>query len=71
MEERQIRKESWIKVKLIYACVCGSDLGAIFYKTSPTLTPFNCFLSILGHEVFGVVTEVGEKYQSIKTLLRF
>lgn len=51
--------ENWVKLKTIHAGVCGSDLGAIFYKTSPAMTPFNSFPSILGHEVVGIVTEVG------------
>lgn len=61
LAEPTLPNEDWIKVKPIYAGICGSDLGAIFYKTSPAMTPFNSFPSVLGHEVVGIVTEVGKK----------
>src|SRR5690625_798486 len=66
VEEPKLPNEEWIKVKPIYAGVCGSDLGAIFYKTSPALTPFNSFPSVLGHEVVGIVTEVGDKVKKVE-----
>ncbi|PTX64981.1 threonine dehydrogenase-like Zn-dependent dehydrogenase [Melghirimyces profundicolus] len=56
----------WIKVKPVLSGVCGTDMGAIFFKTSPALTPFNTFPSVLGHETVGVVTEVGEGVRSLK-----
>lgn len=66
LAEPTLPNEDWIKVKPIYAGICGSDLGAIFYKTSPAMTPFNSFPSVLGHEVVGIVTEVGKKVKNIR-----
>lgn len=57
---------NWMKIKPIYAGLCGSDMGAIFYKTSTALTPFNSFPSVLGHEVVGLVTEVGKYVENFK-----
>src|SRR5690625_3898626 len=66
VEEPQLPNENWVKVKPIYSGVCGSDMGAIFYKTSQALTPFNSFPSVLGHEVVGRVTEVGDKVKKVE-----
>lgn len=53
------RGEDWALVTVTHAGVCGSDLSAICYKSSPALTPFTSFPSVLGHEVVGRVVEVG------------
>lgn len=66
VEEPELINQNWVKVKPIYAGVCGSDMGAIFYNTSPSLTPFNSFPSVLGHEVVGIVTEVGDKVNKVE-----
>lgn len=66
IEEPSLPGENWVKVKPVYSGLCGSDMGAIFYKTSPALTPFNSFPSVLGHEVVGVVTEVGSKVNRVE-----
>src|SRR5699024_484987 len=64
--EPKLPNENWVKVKPIYSGLCGSDMGAIFYKTSPALTPFNSFPSVMGHETVGYVTEVGKNVTHIK-----
>lgn len=67
VEEPKLPNENWLKVQPYFSGVCGSDMGAIFYKTSPALTPFNSFPSILGHELVGVVTEVGNNVKTLET----
>lgn len=66
VKEPKLPTEDWVKIKPIYSGLCGSDMGAIFYNTSPALTPFNSFPSIMGHEVVGYVTEVGANVQEVK-----
>lgn len=66
VEEPELPGTDWLKMKPIYSGVCGSDMGAIFYKTSPALTPFNSFPSVLGHEVVGIVIEVGSSVREVK-----
>jgi threonine dehydrogenase-like Zn-dependent dehydrogenase len=51
------RGKDWARIKVTRAGVCGSDLAAIYHKTSPALTPFTSFPSVLGHEIVGVVEE--------------
>lgn len=65
IEEPVIPGENWIKLKPVYAGVCGSDMGAILGKTSPSLTPFNSFPSVMGHEVLGIVTEKGDAVKKV------
>ncbi|HLQ96801.1 MAG TPA: alcohol dehydrogenase catalytic domain-containing protein [Pseudogracilibacillus sp.] len=66
IEEPELPNQNWVKIKPVYAGLCGSDMGAILYKTSPSLTPFNSFPSVLGHEVAGVVTEVGSNVNKVE-----
>src|SRR5699024_8361445 len=62
----ELPNEDWVKIKPLYAGLCGSDIGAIFYKTSPSVTPFNSFPSVTGHEVVGEITEVGKNVTGFK-----
>lgn len=66
VKEPTLPNENWVKVRPIYSGVCGSDMGAIFYKTSPALTPFNSFPSVMGHETVGYVTEVGTNVKDVQ-----
>jgi threonine dehydrogenase-like Zn-dependent dehydrogenase len=63
--EPKIRPE-WVKIKTIYAGICGSDINTILLKESPLLEPLCSFPSVLGHEVIGIVDEVGEGVITLK-----
>lgn len=43
----------WEPVRVRLAGICGSDLGLLFAKQSPRLSPFFSFPAILGHEFTG------------------
>jgi threonine dehydrogenase-like Zn-dependent dehydrogenase len=43
----------WEPVRVRLAGICGSDLGLLFAKQSPRLSPFFSFPAILGHEFVG------------------
>lgn len=66
IDEPTLPSENWVKFKILYAGICGSDMGAILYNTSPAMTPYNSFPSVLGHEVVGIVTEVGSHVNTVK-----
>lgn len=51
--------DDWLMVRSLYAGVCGSDMALIFHKFSPSLSGFNSFPCVPGHEMVGVVEEVG------------
>ena len=57
--EPMLRGPAWAKVAVDAAGFCGSDLATVLLKMSPALTPFSSFPAVLGHEIFGRLTEVG------------
>jgi threonine dehydrogenase-like Zn-dependent dehydrogenase len=50
---------AWARVAVDAAGVCGSDIATILLKMSPALSPFSSFPSVMGHEIFGRLAEVG------------
>ena len=51
--------DRWVRIEVMLAGICGSDLGNISYRSSPAMEPFGSFPAVLGHEVLGRVKEVG------------
>jgi L-iditol 2-dehydrogenase len=49
----------WVRIRPLLAGICGSDTALLTGRASPILSPFASFPAILGHEVVGVVEEVG------------
>jgi len=49
----------WVKVKTRLGGVCGTDLGAIYLKTSPYYSPYSSFPFTFGHENVGNIAELG------------
>jgi len=49
----------WVRIRPLLAGICGSDTSLLTGRASPILSPFASFPAILGHEVVGVVEEVG------------
>jgi threonine dehydrogenase-like Zn-dependent dehydrogenase len=46
-------RPGWQRVAVRLAGICGSDLGLLFGKNSPRLSPFFSFPAVLGHEILG------------------
>src|SRR5262249_2348951 len=61
-----LRGPGWAAVDVAAAGVCGSDIAALFFKLSPSLSPFSSFPCVLGHEVFGHVAEVGAEARAAR-----
>lgn len=49
----------WVRVRTLYAGICGSDTGTLLYKVSPTLSGLASFPAVMGHEMIGEVVELG------------
>lgn len=49
----------WGRIRPRLAGICGTDMGTITGKNSPSLSPFVSFPAVLGHEVVGELVEVG------------
>src|SRR5690349_6401307 len=62
--EPALRGPEWSKVRVEAAGVCGSDIAAILFKMSPSLSPFSSFPCVLGYEIYGRLVEVGPDAKS-------
>lgn len=61
VEKPVINQKSNVLVKMTAAGICGSDVG-IYHGTNAAAT----YPRIIGHEMVGVVAEVGENVQNLK-----
>lgn len=61
--EPKLRGPEWAKIKVKLSGICGTDLGIIFMKVSPSLSPFSSYPAVLGHEIVGEVVEAGEEVE--------
>ncbi|MDX1493232.1 MAG: zinc-binding dehydrogenase [Longimicrobiales bacterium] len=57
--EPDLPGEEWVKLEILKAGICGSDIGNLTLKSSPAMEPFGSFPAVLGHEILARVTEVG------------
>ena len=51
--------DRWVRVRTRLGGICGSDLGIVTLKASPSTSPFSSFPFVLGHENVGEVLEAG------------
>ncbi|GAA0459474.1 zinc-dependent alcohol dehydrogenase [Alkalibacillus silvisoli] len=58
--------EQWVKVKVKYSGICGSDLNLIFLNDSPATSPFASFPFTIGHEIVGEIEEVGPQVNGVQ-----
>ncbi|MFT4414210.1 zinc-dependent alcohol dehydrogenase [Fredinandcohnia humi] len=59
--EPEIPSEHWVKVKVKYSGICGSDLNLIFLNDSPATSPFVSFPFTVGHEIVGEISQIGSQ----------
>jgi L-iditol 2-dehydrogenase len=65
VEEPSLPNQEWVKVRVTYCGICGSDLNLIFLHDSPATSPFASFPFTIGHEIVGVIEEVGSEAQDL------
>lgn len=58
--------DDWVRLEVIKAGICGSDLGNLTFKSSPAMEPFSSFPAVLGHEVLARVAEVGPSVRRVE-----
>jgi threonine dehydrogenase-like Zn-dependent dehydrogenase len=56
----------WVQVQPQLSGICGSDLATITAAGSPFFAPLTSFPFTFGHEVVGLVTEVGTGVRAVK-----
>ncbi|MEE9295475.1 MAG: zinc-binding dehydrogenase [Phycisphaerae bacterium] len=59
--EPKLPTGQWVRVTPRLSGICGSDLSVICSKGSPYLSPLTSTPFVLGHEVVGMVTEIGRE----------
>lgn len=65
MEDIKLPNEEWVKVKVKYGGICGSDLNLIYLNDSPSTSPFASFPFTIGHEAMGEIAECGSAVEGI------
>lgn len=51
--------DDWVRLRVLKAGICGTDIGNLTYSASPAMEPFGSFPAVLGHEIVAAVEEVG------------
>ena len=64
--EPELPTPQWARVAPKLAGICGSDIATLCAKGSPYLAPITSMPFVLGHEVVGVVTEIGAEVERVK-----
>ncbi|WP_096440214.1 zinc-dependent alcohol dehydrogenase [Alteribacter populi] len=60
IEDMKLPNDEWVKIKVKYGGICGSDLNLILLNDSPKSSPFVSFPFTIGHEAVGEIVEVGK-----------
>ena len=56
----------WVRLEVLKAGICGTDVGNLTFSASPALEPFGSFPAVLGHEVVARVVEVGSDVRAVE-----
>jgi L-iditol 2-dehydrogenase len=59
VSEPALPGDHWVKLEILLAGICGSDIGNLTLKASPAMEPFGSFPAVLGHEILARVVDVG------------
>ena len=57
---RPLPGPEWLRVRPRMAGICGSDTSLLHGTSSPVLSPFVSFPTVMGHETIADVLEVGD-----------
>ena len=66
VEEPALPGRDWVKLDILKAGICGSDIGNLTLKSSPAMEPFGSFPAVLGHEILARVSEVGPDVRNVE-----
>jgi threonine dehydrogenase-like Zn-dependent dehydrogenase len=66
LPEPRLPGDAWVKLQILKAGICGSDIGNLTLKSSPAMEPFGSFPAVLGHEILARVLEVGPAVRNVE-----
>ncbi len=64
--ESPLPGDDWVRLEVLKAGICGTDVGTLDLKASPAMEPFGSFPAVLGHEILGRVVEVGAEVADLE-----
>ncbi len=64
--EPSLPADDWVKLDILTAGVCGTDVSTLTFNSSVSLEPFGSFPAVLGHEILALVAEVGPKVRRVE-----
>ncbi|MDV2685056.1 alcohol dehydrogenase catalytic domain-containing protein [Alkalihalophilus lindianensis] len=64
--EPTLPNEDWVKVKVKYGGICGSDMNLLYLHDSPSTSPYVSFPFTIGHEAVGQISELGLNVTSLE-----
>jgi threonine dehydrogenase-like Zn-dependent dehydrogenase len=70
LEDRELPPlpgDEWVRLRVLKAGICGTDIGNLTYSASPAMEPFGSFPAVLGHEILASVKEVGPAAGGLET----
>ncbi len=67
VSEPSLPAGDWVRLEVLKAGICGTDIGTLTFKASPAMGPFGSFPAVLGHGILARVLEVGPGVRSVET----
>jgi len=64
--EPELPGDDWVRLEVLKAGICGSDIGNLTLKSSPAMEPFGSFPAVLGHEILARVIDVGPAVRRVE-----
>jgi len=64
--EPELPGADWVRLDVLKAGICGTDIGNLTFSASPAMEPFGSFPAVLGHEILARVTEVAPGVRSVE-----
>jgi len=64
--EPRLPTPHWVRIRPRLAGICGSDLATLCAKGSTYLAPVTSMPFVMGHEVVGVIAEVGDRVSRVR-----
>jgi threonine dehydrogenase-like Zn-dependent dehydrogenase len=56
----------WVRLEVMKAGICGTDISNLTFKASPAMEPFGSFPAVLGHEILARVIEAGPAVRGVE-----
>lgn len=56
----------WVRLEMVLAGICGSDIANLCFQASPAMEPFGSFPAVIGHEIVARVVELGSAVRGLE-----